>query len=271
MVHLGNSSDQIWYATLERDATRWGRDQAAGALRAEASPAVAGDLMLFPENRSGQLWHATFNGDFSSFDPNNPEVKDTEGNDLAPAHLRPSLAFSEGGWHLINKSPTSTRINYSYQGRLDPRWQYVGDLGDQDRLYLTKTRPAVAVAGNTLHVLHLGESSNRIYHARGTLSFDSRGRVSATWTEKRIGALLSRATPAVAIFDNRLHMVHLGDDSTNLWHSVYIPELNAWTDERISGQQSKAPPALAAFNRRLHMVHLGEDSNQIWWSRWREG
>lgn len=267
MVHLGDTADQIWFATLPRGSSTWGPDRQAGSLRAEAAPAVARGLMLFPENQSGQLWQATFSAGTWAVDAADPEAKGTEGNDLAPPHVRPALARSADGWHLVIKSPTSTRINHAYRREL--RWQGVGNLGDEDRgLYLTKTRPAIAMDGTTLHVLHLGEGSNQIYHARGTVSFDGQGRATTAWREKQVGGQLTKATPAVAMLGGRLHMVHLGDTSSDLWHSIYVPELDSWTQDRIEGQQSKAPPALAAFDGTLHMVHLGETSNQIWWSRW---
>src|SRR3982751_5598449 len=81
----------------------------------------------------------------------------------------------------------------------------------------------------------------------------------------------SMASPALAALGNRLHMVHLGDSSNDIWWSIF--DGTSWNkpddspgDERIPGQQSKASPALAAFGGRLHMVHLGDSSNDIWWS-----
>lgn len=80
---------------------------------------------------------------------------------------------------------------------------------------------------------------------------------------------LSKATPALAEFGGRLHMVHLGDSSNDIWWSTY--DGTNWTENRkIPDQKSKATPALAAFGNRLHMVHLGDSSNNIWWS-WFEG
>jgi hypothetical protein len=271
MVHLGDTSDQIWYATLDSHAGQWGRDAAIGALRAEAYPAVAGGLMLFPENRQGHLWQARFTPTVGwAFDTDNADVKFEGTENLLHANVRPCLAYSPKGLHLVFKSPTSTRISHAFLPHRALRWQSVGNLGDQERgTYLTKTRPAAAVEGDTLHVLHLGEDSNRIYHARGALSFDNRDRISGvSWTESRIDGQYSKAAPAAAIFDGQLHMVHLGDSSSDLWHSIYFPDLEGWLQRKIPDQSSKAPPAMAAFDARLHLVHLGQTSNQIWWSKW---
>jgi hypothetical protein len=66
-------------------------------------------------------------------------------------------------------------------------------------------------------------------------------------------------------------MVHLGDESNDLWWSIY--DGSVWRkpdgtpgNERIPGQKSKAPPAMAAFGRMLYMVHLGDTENDLWWS-----
>jgi hypothetical protein len=271
MVHLGDSSDQIWYATLESSSDQWGFDQPVGALRAEASPAVAGGLMLFPRVPvGGRLWQASFTSPAGwTFETENGQPTDANGN-FFPAHLRPALAFSPNGRHLVAKSTTSTRIFHAFLPRRESFWQFVdSSIGGREGLYLTRTRPAIAVQDDTLHILHLGEDTNRIYHSRGTLSFDGQGRVGGVnWRESRVGGQLSKATPAVAVFDGRLHMVHLGDSSSAIWHSIYISEYNAWTQQSIYDQRSKAPPALAALGDRLHMVHLGESSNQIYWSTW---
>jgi hypothetical protein len=60
-------------------------------------------------------------------------------------------------------------------------------------------------------------------------------------------------------------MVHLGDSSNDLWHSIY--DGSDWSpNERIPNQSSKASPALAVLSGQLHMVHLGDSSNNLWHS-----
>ena len=69
----------------------------------------------------------------------------------------------------------------------------------------------------------------------------------------------------MALYQNRLHMVHLGHDSNNLWYSIY--DGTKWTPNvKIPGQKSKTTPALAVLNNQLHMVHQGDDSNTLWHS-----
>ncbi len=88
-------------------------------------------------------------------------------------------------------------------------------------------------------------------------------------TNTQIPNLKSKAAPALVAFNNRLHMVFIGDSSNDIFHfklegNVWVPAVG--TTGKIPGQQSKASPALAVFNNVLHMVHLGNSSNDIWYS-----
>lgn len=75
----------------------------------------------------------------------------------------------------------------------------------------------------------------------------------------------SKATPALAVFNGLLHMVHLGDTSNDIWHSTY--DGTSWRPNvRIPDQKSKATPALVVFGGLLYLVHLGDESNAIWYS-----
>jgi hypothetical protein len=66
-------------------------------------------------------------------------------------------------------------------------------------------------------------------------------------------------------------MVHLGDESNDIWWSIY--DGSVWRkpdgtagNVRIPGQQSKASPALASFGGIMYMLHLGDSSKHIWLS-----
>jgi hypothetical protein len=122
---------------------------------------------------------------------------------------------------------------------------------------LSKATPALASFDGALHMVHLGDSSNKIWHS----VFDG-----ASWSPNvAIPDQLSKAAPALASFDGGLHMVHLGDSSNKIWHSVF--DGASWSPNvAIPDQLSKAAPALATHERRLHMVHLGDSSNNIWHS-----
>jgi hypothetical protein len=125
---------------------------------------------------------------------------------------------------------------------------------------LSKASPALAEFDGGLHMVHLGDSSNHIWHS----TFDG-----SDWSpNKPIPDQLSTASPALATFEDicprvRLHIAHLGDSSNSLWHSEF--DGSEWTRNfYLADQLSKAGPALSPFARRLHLVHLGDTSNRIW-------
>ncbi len=121
----------------------------------------------------------------------------------------------------------------------------------------SKASPALAAFNDRLHMVHLGNSSNDIWHS----TFDG-----TSWSPNvTIPDQQSKASPALAAFAGKLHMVHLGNSSNDIWHSTF--DGTSWSPNvRIANQQSKASPALAAFAGKLHMVHLGDSSNDIWYS-----
>lgn len=86
------------------------------------------------------------------------------------------------------------------------------------------------------------------------------------WTKNvEIPGQRSHGAAALCEFERKLHLVHQGDTSNDLWHSFY--DGSTWSKNvRIPNQSSKSPAALAVFGGRLHMVHLGQTSNKIWHS-----
>jgi hypothetical protein len=144
-------------------------------------------------------------------------------------------------------------------------WQYAGGTVTwTDNVVvsgqLSKAPPALAAFGGALHMVHLGDSSNRIWHS----VFDG-----SSWSANTpIPDQRSKAPPALATYEDRcpslrLHIVHLGDSSNRIWHSEF--DGREWTRNfYLADQLSKAGPALSPFAGRLHLVHLGDTSNRIW-------
>jgi hypothetical protein len=167
--------------------------------------------------------------------------------------------------------------------------------------------PAMTAAGGELHLAHLGDGSQDIYH-----SWSSDGE---TWTEQTIAALrgdtepaiaehggelhivhlrvgtndilhsvsmglrhwvrtnidtgqTSKVTPAIASFNGELHMVGVDDNSDDLWHSWTADGGATWTQRRIDGQKSWNTPGLAVYNGELHMVHIGRSGTKDLWHTW---
>ena len=85
----------------------------------------------------------------------------------------------------------------------------------------------------------------------------------------RIPNQKSHVAPSLAVLDGRLHMVHLGSLSTDIWHSISSADGTNWLDDvKIPDQKSHVAPSLAVFNGRLRMVHLGDSSTDIWQSEY---
>ncbi|MBI5894884.1 MAG: hypothetical protein HZB24_02330 [Desulfobacterales bacterium] len=87
-----------------------------------------------------------------------------------------------------------------------------------------------------LHVVHGGKNSDAIWHAR----WDGR-----QWSTNLVSNLPGRGTPALAVFQGKLHMVYKGDNDT-LWHAT--SEGRNWTSRgRIADQKSQYNPSMAVY------------------------
>ena len=123
----------------------------------------------------------------------------------------------------------------------------------------SKAPSALASHGGFLHIVHLGDSSNNLWHS----TWDGN-----SWSPNvKIPKQKSKSHPALATHCGELHMVHAGNSSNNIWHSTW--DGSEWSEnEKIPGQKSKAPSALASYGGLLHLVHIGNSSNDIWHSNW---
>lgn len=83
------------------------------------------------------------------------------------------------------------------------------------------------------------------------------------WTDNvRIPDQLSKAAPALTGIGADLHMVHLGDESNQIWHSRF--DGSKWSHNvEVFNQKSKATPGFAGDT----MVHVGDTSDHIWKTR----
>jgi hypothetical protein len=87
---------------------------------------------------------------------------------------------------------------------------------------------------------------------------------------KSIPNQMSKKGVGLAAFGNHLHMVHLGNESNQLWYSTF--DGRGWSPNvKIRDQKSKKRPVLAKFGKELHMLHLGDSSDDLWHSRYVPG
>jgi hypothetical protein len=124
---------------------------------------------------------------------------------------------------------------------------------------LSKAGVALAAFKGRLHMVHIGNDSNHLWHS----TFDGE-----QWTPNvKITGQKSKATPALAVWNDQLHMVHQGDSSNTLWHS--INKGNGWTVNVRTHLESDNPPTLGRAPKgssagRLHMVIKADDAKTLW-------
>lgn len=163
------------------------------------------------------------------------------------------LVLSDSAEERLERAGVRDDSNEIRHSEFDGGWKPPVLIPDQT----TKDSPAMSEFAGLLHMVHLGNRSNRIWHT----TFNG-----SRWTTNiDIPDQTSKAPPALATFGGRLHMVHLGNSSNQIWHSTF--DGTRWTPNvRVPDQTSKAPPALATFGGRLYMVHVGSFSSQLWLS-----
>jgi hypothetical protein len=245
MVHLGESSNDIWHSWTA-DGASWTANRKIQNQTSKMRPALAewnGDLhMVHLGNSSNDIWHSRSNN-LRTWTANTRIQGQT-------SKASPALASFNGELHMVHLGNSSNDIWHS--------WTSDGNNWTERRIpgHTSKASPALASFNGRLHMVHLGNSSNNLWH-----SWSADGR---TWTaDVRIEDQQSQATPALSEFGGRLHLAHIGDSSTTIWHSRFNG--NTWEpNNRNDNNESRRGPTLAAFNGELHSVHLGRSSQSLW-------
>jgi len=218
MVHLGDSSNDIWHSTFDKTKTKWSSDVRIPGQQSKASPALteySGLLhMVHLGDSSNDIWHSYFDGQTwrrpDTGEPGNSRIPGQQSK-AAPA------IFQVGGLlHMVHLGDSSNDIWHStFDGN---NWSTNRPIPGQQ----SKASPALALYNTRLHMVHLGDSSNDIWHSY----FDGQ-----TWRRPDTGepgnspipGQQSKASPALAYGGSvgaQLHMVHLGDSSNDIWHSI---------------------------------------------------
>lgn len=255
MLHLGNSSDDIWHS--EFNGVKWSENVRIGiksrgivALANSPSDTLAGGLLVYrsvnqaPDGSYPLMYsHVNFGG--FGFGTRLP-------GDFTSDHS-PAVAYINNRWMVVSVVAHGKAMRVARYGTTRP-------LGLADVSLIenqsTKTGVVLEMYAGHLHLLHLGSSSNNIWHSIFDWPRDTFG------PNVRIENQSSQDTPSMAVFKNVLHMVHRGSGSDNIWHTTYEGK---WTPNiRVPGQTSSSRPALAATADALHLVHKGAGSNRLW-------
>ena len=248
MVHLGKSSNRLWWSTL--DGRSWSENLEIPSQKSKAPVSLAaygGALHLVHlGDTSNNIWWSIYNG--STWSPN--VVIPGQKSKAAPA-----LAVYDGKLHMVHLGDSSNDIWWS---TYDGAWSHNVLIAGQK----SKASPALAVYDGKLHMVHLGDSSNNIWWS----TYDG-----TSWsTNVVIPGQRSKLAPALAVFGGLLHMVHAGDTSNRLWWSVFDARTNTWSvnDYLRDGQASRDTAGLGAYiaGCALVMVHVGTSSTNLWYA-----
>ncbi|MFI1066515.1 hypothetical protein [Streptomyces spororaveus] len=112
--------------------------------------------------------------------------------------------------------------------------------------------------------MHKGGRDNRLWHATYN---------GSSWTgDSALPGHETVSNPALAVYDNKLHLLHRGGNDTQLWHATY--DGSPWSaDRRLGAHESLEGPALAVYAGELYAIHRGYGSSDqsLWWTKYRTG
>ena len=132
---------------------------------------------------------------------------------------------------------------------------------------VTSSTPALAVSGGCLYMAHRDGTTNTLVY--NTFKNGVWGPQRKITSGPGGAAQASAAQPAMAIFNNTLHLVHIGPASTygDIFWSTYSSA--GWSAPlTIPGHQAQGTPSLSVQFNKLFMVHQGYYSGDsiIWHS-----
>jgi Astacin (Peptidase family M12A) len=189
---------------------------------------------------------------------------------LQRSSFRPALAAFDGALHMVHLGVAPSTDLWHAKWTPDGGWTDDEPIGGQQ----SRNTPAIGVFNNELHMVHSGRSNpDELWHT----TFPAGGALGRDWSPNvEIRDQKSRNTPAIAVFNNELHMVHSGRSNPDeLWHTTF-PAGGAlgrdWSpNARIEDQRSLSVPALCEFGGLLHLSYVGAPSTTMWHSTFFNG
>ena len=267
MVHLGDSSNDIWHSVFGNGM--WSTNTRIADEKSKASPALAEFMgsvhMVHLGDVSNDLWHSRIDEGARGMRFVIHEIghaiglfheqsREDRGNfvNIDEDNIR------DGEEHNFDRQVSDADDSGSYDYDSIMHYSVFSFTKDSSKPAITQGQATIGFLGNFANI--------------GTLPTLSDGDIETVrafyplWTPNLpVPDQKSKASPALATLGGALHMVHLGDSSNLIWHSIFDPAAGSWNDNvAIPNQKSKAAPALAADGSLLHMVHLGDSSNDIW-------
>ncbi|MGE0475068.1 MAG: hypothetical protein AB7P17_15645, partial [Nitrospirales bacterium] len=171
---------------------------------------------------------------------------------------RPALATFQNRVHIVSREKGKSLRHLVLNGS---QWERALFGTETIPNQSTKAPPSLAVLGGKLHMVHLGESSDTLWHS----TFDG-----TRWTPNApVPNQKSQTTPALVAEPSRIHMVYLKDDSKNLMHTQFAGQ--QWTTPffvkagRLSSK-SHTTPALTyngQIEARLQLMFPADGSSNL--------
>jgi hypothetical protein len=243
------------------DPNTWTPNEKIPGKKSRSRPTVAlfqGMLhMVYVDESSDDMWH--------SVSSNGANWSDGEKIPNQATHTAVALAEFQGKLHMVHLGAGSNQLFWSIFDGVSWKDSQGNDGDEKLGTQHSQGTPSLAVFGSTLHLVHMGDSSNDIWWSvfDGTSWKTSDGKLG----DQPIVSQFSKSPPAIAVFNNKLHMVHIGDTSNNIWWSVFDGDV-WWSNRRIRCQLAQQTPKIVAQGGVLHMVHMGDSENNLWWSQY---
>jgi hypothetical protein len=251
-----------WGALQSPDPALWSPSVMVSGLQSKSTPAVAlfqGSMHMVrndPQNNNALVW--TTSADGLNWSPDQP---------LGPqSQAGASIAAFGAVLHMVYLEDGSNLVRWwTFDGGTWTDKGYIPDLSIQPPTppqNLSSPTLPVLVSFGKLVMVFTDAASSEIYMAM----FDG-----TAWGAKlSIRGQFSTSRVSLAVFQSKLHMVYLADDSDHVCWSVFVGSVFGpgawWSRTRIRCRKSQSAPALAVRNGLLHMVHQGDGSNSMWWS-----
>lgn len=180
------------------------------------------------------------------------------------SNYNPGAATLNGKMYIVYKGESSDNL---YQATLNgTSWSGNKKISDTYSIDPKSNRsPAMATYKNQIIMVYKGASSNNLYWAQfNGSSWSGNKKISDT---SKIDPK-SNATPALAVYNNKLYMVYKGESSNNL----YVAEFDGstWSGNRkisdISNidPKSNQTPGLGVHKDKLYLIYKGESSNDLY-------
>jgi len=246
-------------------ANSWGEESAFTDITSAAGPAVAqhGDRLYCVYRGTGSdyslYWMVYTSQDGWSDETPRP----------FPAHCSagiPALVDFKGKLYCFHRGAgNDTALWYCTLNATGDSW--TPDLKmNVDEIRVTGV--TAAVLNDRLHLVYrYANNKGWLYHLSST---DGSNWSSVNKVENGKTHDTSADTPALAVYQNKLHLVHRGENDERLWHTSSTDGGITWgTISHLPDHYSSQGPALAVFDGKLVMVHRSKDGNKkpdLWYA-----